>query len=273
MACRHFLWPALNLVILIAVLVYFARKPLQAYFEKRRSEIQGELQSAADQLATAESTYAKWQRRMIDLEGELDEIRATSRQRAEAERERIIQDARATAERIRAMQPPPSNLELRRAREILREEATQLAIELAGERLSREVTEADRDRLIDEFIGLIASTTRLRRKPAGGRLAVQSKAAHRYARALFSLAQEEGGVASIRGELDDMARLLAANPDLRRRLFQPLHPASERRQVLKSVCEQGHGSQTIRNFFAYSDRTTTPGRVRRHSRRVQSPGR
>jgi len=80
---------------------------------------------------------------------------------------------------------------------------------------------------------------------------VQSKAAHRYARALFSLAQDEGGVASIRRELDDMARLLAKNPDLRRRLFQPLHPASERRQVLKSLCEKGRGSQTIRNFFTY----------------------
>jgi F-type H+-transporting ATPase subunit b len=155
---QAFLWPALNLAILIAVLVYFARKPLQVYFEKRRSEIQGELQSAADQLATAESTYAKWQRRMIDLESELDEIRATSRQRAEAERERIIQDARATAERIRRDATAAVDLELRRARETLREEATQLAIELAGERLSREVTEADRDRLIDEFIGLIAST-------------------------------------------------------------------------------------------------------------------
>jgi F-type H+-transporting ATPase subunit delta len=80
---------------------------------------------------------------------------------------------------------------------------------------------------------------------------VQSKAAHRYARALFSLAQEEGEAASIRGELDDMARLLAANPDLQRRLFQPLHPVRERREVLKSLCEQGGGSQTIRNFFAY----------------------
>ena len=80
---------------------------------------------------------------------------------------------------------------------------------------------------------------------------MQSKAAHRYARALFSLAQEEDGVVSIRRELDDMARLLAANPDLQRRLFQPLHPVRERRQVLKSLCEQGRGSQTIRNFLAY----------------------
>jgi F-type H+-transporting ATPase subunit b len=155
---QSYVWPALNLAILLAILVYFARKPLQAFFDKRRSDIAGELQSSADELATAESTYAKWQRRMIDLEGELDEIRATSRQRAEAERERIIDDARATAERIQRDATSAIELELRRAREILREEATQLAIELAGERLSREVTEADRDRLIDEFIGRIAST-------------------------------------------------------------------------------------------------------------------
>ena len=80
---------------------------------------------------------------------------------------------------------------------------------------------------------------------------MQSKAARRYARALFSLAREEDEVASIRRELDDMARLLAANPDLQRRLFQPLHPVRERREVLKSLCEQGRGSQMIRNFFAY----------------------
>jgi len=80
---------------------------------------------------------------------------------------------------------------------------------------------------------------------------VQGKAARRYARALFSLAQESADTASIRRELDDMARLLAANPDLRRRLFQPLHPVRERREVLKSICEQGRGSPVIRNFFAY----------------------
>jgi len=155
---QAFLWAALNLAILIAVLVYFARPPLRAYFDKRRSEIQGELQTAADQLATAETTYAKWQRRMIDLEGELDEIRATSRQRAEAERERIIEAARATAERVRRDTTAAIELELRRAREILREEAAQLAIEMASERLTREVSDTDRDRLIDEFIDRIAST-------------------------------------------------------------------------------------------------------------------
>jgi len=80
---------------------------------------------------------------------------------------------------------------------------------------------------------------------------VQNRAARRYARALFSLARDAGQVAPIRAELDDMARLIAANAELRHRLFQPLHPVSERREVLRSLCARGGGSQTIQNFFAY----------------------
>ena len=152
------LWPAVNLVILIAVLVHFARKPIRDFFASRRSEIQSELKGAADQLSEAEATYSKWQRRLVDLEAELQEIRATSSQRAEAERDKILSDAHATAERIHRDASVAAEMELRRARKELREEATQLAIELATERLEREVTDADRDRLLDEFIDRIDVT-------------------------------------------------------------------------------------------------------------------
>ena len=152
------LWPAVNLAILIAVLVHFARKPIGDYFADRRSGIQDELKGAAGELADAEATYAKWQRRLIDLEAELEEIRATSSQRAEAERDKILSNARASAERIRRDASVAVEMELRRARETLREEATQLALELATERLEREVTDADRDRLLDEFIDRIDET-------------------------------------------------------------------------------------------------------------------
>ena len=79
----------------------------------------------------------------------------------------------------------------------------------------------------------------------------RTAAAKRYARALFALARDDQSVETTRGELADMARLLASNPDLHKRLFQPLHSVDERRRVLVRVCERGGGSQTIRNFFAY----------------------
>lgn len=148
-------FPILNFVLLIAVLVYFARKPALAFFSERRDRIQGDLRSAAELKKQAEERYAKWQRRLADLETELASIRETSRERATTEREHILADARASAERIRRDASIAIEQELRRARARLREEASDLAIELAEGILREQVTEADRDRLLDEFVARV----------------------------------------------------------------------------------------------------------------------
>ena len=76
-------------------------------------------------------------------------------------------------------------------------------------------------------------------------------AARRYARALFSLAKEEGRVAEIRQELEQLANLLAESEDLHHALFRPLHPVAERRAVLREVADRLGFSATARNFFSF----------------------
>ena len=161
-AMRDLLFSALNLALLLGVLVYFARKPIADFFEDRRKRIQAELEAAKNQGAEAEARYAKWQRRLMDLESELAEIRETSRQRAAAEREHILADAAAGAERIRRDALATVDQELRRARAQLRREAADLAVELASEALRGQVSSADQDRLLDEFVAAIE------REPSGG---------------------------------------------------------------------------------------------------------
>ncbi len=51
-------WQAVNFAILLGVLVYFARKPIQAYFASRREAIQSELNEAAGLLEDAERRYS-----------------------------------------------------------------------------------------------------------------------------------------------------------------------------------------------------------------------
>ncbi|MEN8182577.1 MAG: ATP synthase F1 subunit delta [Myxococcota bacterium] len=63
-------------------------------------------------------------------------------------------------------------------------------------------------------------------------------AARRYARALFGLAQEEGRVEAVRGELTTLGELLDGHRDLRATLFRPLHPAAERKAALAALAEQ-----------------------------------
>jgi len=146
------LYRVLNLALLLGVLIYFAGKPIQAFFAERRGRIQEELTSAAEMRREAEQRYASWQRRVADVESELDSIRATARERAERERDQILAAARATAERIKSDARAAIDQEVRRAGEQLRDEASDLAVELAAEMLREQVTAGDRDRLLEEFI-------------------------------------------------------------------------------------------------------------------------
>jgi F-type H+-transporting ATPase subunit b len=136
----------------LGVLVYFGRKPITEFFATRRSGIQNELNEAAGLLAEAEQRNAELQRRLVDLSSEIDGIKKTAGQRATDEADRILADARASAERIRNDARAAMDQELRRAQTQLREEAADLALELAAKKLEDEVGESDRDRLVDEFI-------------------------------------------------------------------------------------------------------------------------
>jgi F-type H+-transporting ATPase subunit delta len=78
-----------------------------------------------------------------------------------------------------------------------------------------------------------------------------SAAARRYARALFSLAQEDGRVAEVKTQLAQFSAVLEVSDDLRKALFQPIHPAAERRAVLVAVSEGMGLEPTVRKLFSF----------------------
>jgi F-type H+-transporting ATPase subunit b len=155
---KTFGWQAVNLVILVGVLVYVGRKPIVAFFSERREQIQGDLAAAAQLLTDAEARNSELQRRLVDLESEVEEIREIARRRAEEESERILAEARKAAERIRSDATAAVDQELRRAQQELRDEAANLALDLAGDLLRDQISDTDRDRLIDEFIVRVEPT-------------------------------------------------------------------------------------------------------------------
>ncbi len=151
-------WQVLNLVLLFIVLFVFARKPIQGFFRDRRDRIQTDVETAARMRQEAEERHEELQRQLAELDSELTRIRTTARERAESERARILADARASAERVRQDSRIAIDQELRRALDELRREAADLSVEMAGELLRSGVGDADRERLLDEFIGKVEST-------------------------------------------------------------------------------------------------------------------
>ena len=156
------LWEFLNLFLLGAVIFFAARKPVSAYLAQRRSGIEEDIASAERLLQDAESRLSEWTAKTEQLDADVSQIRQLTRDRAERERERILEEAERAAERIRRDAESAVDRELDRARTALREEAADLAVELAERMLSEQVTDDDRARLVDEFV------QRIEAAPAGG---------------------------------------------------------------------------------------------------------
>jgi F-type H+-transporting ATPase subunit b len=150
-----FLFQVLNFALLLVVLVVVARKPVQAYFRDRREDIMSSLSEATELQRRAEENYARWQRQLVELDQQIEQIRTTAQERAERESTQILADAQATAERIKRDASAGIESELRRAQARLRAETSELAVELAAGILREQVTDEDRGRLVDEFISRI----------------------------------------------------------------------------------------------------------------------
>lgn len=146
------IFQGINLLIVLGLIVYFGRGPITEFFSGRRSTIQSDLDEAANLLTQAEQRNSELQRRLVDLSSEVEGIREAATRRAEDEAERILADAGAAAERIRNEAQAAVDQELRRAQATLRDEAADLALEIAARKLNENVSEGDRDRLMDEFI-------------------------------------------------------------------------------------------------------------------------
>jgi F-type H+-transporting ATPase subunit delta len=78
-----------------------------------------------------------------------------------------------------------------------------------------------------------------------------STAANRYAKALFGLAKDERRLSDVREELERFSQVLTDHEELRDTLQQPLHPAHERKAVIREVARLAGQSPLLVNFFSF----------------------
>jgi len=74
---------------------------------------------------------------------------------------------------------------------------------------------------------------------------------YRYAKALFSLAQDQHKQAEVRAEIEGLASLFAESRELREALLTPLHPAAERKAALGALGDRLSLSPLVQNFLSY----------------------
>lgn len=145
-------WQALNLILFLAVLIYFVAKPMSAAFRKRQEDIEARRREAEKQKASVERLSADIRERTARLERDIEEIRKQGVVEGQAARAELA--ARADEEVARVGRETREEIERRvaAAREDLQRAAADLTASTAEAILAREITDADRQRLLAESV-------------------------------------------------------------------------------------------------------------------------
>jgi F-type H+-transporting ATPase subunit b len=149
------IWPTLyrllNFALLAGGLYYFLRKPLSDYLAGRDQQIRGGLVAARETSARATAQLAELDRRLQALPAELAALKAKGVEEIATEERRIQAQAEAERKRLIDDMQRDVDVRVRVARKALAEQAADLAVGLAADRVRQTITDAEQARLIDRY--------------------------------------------------------------------------------------------------------------------------
>ena len=147
-----FIWRCFNFAVTVGILVYFVRKPIKNALSGRREGIATSLEEAAKAQSDAEAKFIEYDEKLNKAESEIEVIVTELKREGELERDRIIAQAKESAEKIRTEAEKTAGFEVAKAKAELQAEATRLAVELAEELLKKNFSAKDESRLLDEYM-------------------------------------------------------------------------------------------------------------------------
>jgi len=154
-------WKWANFLILAAGLGYLISKHAPPYFATRSKEIEQSLLEAAKARQDAEARAASIDKRLADLDREIEGLRQAARAETAAEGERLRRETERHLQRIQQQASQEIDLMINGARHDLRKYAALLALDLAEQRIHSRLTKDVQEELMDGFL----QDLRMRVKP------------------------------------------------------------------------------------------------------------
>jgi len=146
-------WRVLNFVVLLGILGFAIKKAdVKGSLAARQAQIEKDLKEAQEGKAAAESKLAEYRGKLEQATKEIDDLQAAIIREGEQEKERIIAEARISAQKIAAQAAQSAEQETVKARAELRAEAARLAVEIASGKLTGAIQKADHDRFVGEYL-------------------------------------------------------------------------------------------------------------------------
>ena len=147
-----------NLAILAWILKKFLFKPVKKIIEKRQQEVDAVLSEAEAAKANALSVQTDYEEKMLAVQKEAESIRSEAINAAKEKSAQLIADAQAEAAAIREKANKDIELELARVMSQAREDISEMAVDIAGKLIKKDLDDNAHIELAKQFIDEIGGS-------------------------------------------------------------------------------------------------------------------
>ena len=142
----------INFLILVALLRAVAYKPVVRMMEERKAKIAESIEKADADAAAAAATLDEYKAQLAEARVKAQEIVDLAEKRASEERAASIQATKREIEQMKKSAEQQMEQERAHAVEQLKGEVVAVALEAAGKIIQKNLTAADNDAIVGEFI-------------------------------------------------------------------------------------------------------------------------
>ncbi len=142
------LWSAINFAVLGLVIVVIWIKVINKLLDKRSVDIKKAIGDAVAAKEAAEKKAEDYRAQLDNLDSRIAEVIDTLKREGEAEKERLLKEAGAAAQKFASQAKLVAEQEVKNAKKEMKKEALIMAIKMAEEILKKEVKSEDQKRLV-----------------------------------------------------------------------------------------------------------------------------
>ncbi len=157
-AAAELFYGAISFLVVFFVLKKFAFPNLNTMLDERREAIQGKMEASDAALAEAERVKAAYATKIDEARTEGNKIIEDAKGTAEALRRDIVAKAEAEAQAIVARAQAEVSAERDRALSELRTDVGAMSVELASKIVEKELDASSHQALVDEYISRLSGT-------------------------------------------------------------------------------------------------------------------
>ena len=147
-----FYWKLFNFAVFLTILTVLLRRPLKEFWKIRANEIGFHIKESTKLREDAEDKLKACQDKMAQVSQEIDTLVADLKEEGDLEKKKLQERAQEFAKQLKKDSQRQVDQEIRRVKEVLKEEIARLTVDQAQKIIAEKMTPEDENKLMNQYL-------------------------------------------------------------------------------------------------------------------------